>query len=114
MIGSREVNYKTKYAIKLKANMWTDPLVYKSLEGKARCLAVYDAALAHWPVPYERLDLSTRFGSTHVIANGPPEGNAPPVILLHRNWETAMMWSSSVTQLCRDYRVYALDQIDDG
>ena len=51
--------------------MTDNPLIYKSSEGKAKCMAVYDAALAHWPVPYEQLDLPTRFGSTHVIASGP-------------------------------------------
>jgi pimeloyl-ACP methyl ester carboxylesterase len=85
--------------------------IYKSPEGKAKCLAVYDTALARWPVPYEQLDLPTRFGSTHVIASGSKD--APPLVLLHGNWATAMMWSSAIAELSRDFRAYALDQIDD-
>ncbi len=91
--------------------MTDNPLIYRSSEGKARCMAVYDAALARWPVPYEQLDLPTRFGSTHVIASGPK--NAPPLVLLHGNWATAMMWSSAIADLSRDVRAYAIDQIDD-
>ena len=62
-------------------------------------------------VPYEQLDLPTRFGRTHVIASGPT--NAPPLVLLHGNWATAMMWSSAIGDLSRDFRAYAIDQIDD-
>jgi len=91
--------------------MITNLFIYKNPESKARCLAIYDAALAHWPVPYEQLDLPTRFGSTHVIVSGPP--HAPPLVLLHGNWATATMWSSTIAELSRDFRTYAVDQIDD-
>jgi pimeloyl-ACP methyl ester carboxylesterase len=91
--------------------MITDPCIYKSLEGKAKCLALYEAALAHWPVPYEQLDVPTRFGSTHIIASGAT--NAPPLVLLHGNWATATMWSSAISELARDHRTCAIDQIDD-
>ena len=91
--------------------MTNDPLIYKNPESKARCLAVYDAALAHWPVPYDELDLPTRFGGTHVIVSGPDD--APPLVLLHGNWATATMWSSTIAELSRDFRTYAVDQIDD-
>ncbi len=91
--------------------MTTDPRIYKSPEGRAKCLAVYDAALAHWPVPYEQLDVPTRFGSTHVIASGPRD--APPLVLLHGNWATATMWSSTLSDLSHNFRAYAIDQVDD-
>lgn len=91
--------------------MTTGPSIYKNPEGKAKCMAVYDAVLAHWPVPYEHLDVPTRFGSTHIIVSGPK--NAPPLILLPGNWATAMMWSSAISDLGRDHRAYAIDQIDD-
>ena len=93
--------------------MITDPFIYKSPAGQVKCLAIYDSALAHWPVPYEQLDVPTRFGSTHGIVSGPPEGDAPPLVLLHGNWATAMMWCSAIADLSRDFRTYALDQIDD-
>jgi len=74
-------------------------------------MAVYEAALAQWPVPYEQLDLSTRFGSTHLIASGPKDG--PPLVLLHGQWASATTWSSAIAELSHDQRAYALDQIDD-
>jgi pimeloyl-ACP methyl ester carboxylesterase len=86
-------------------------LIYKTSEGKVKCLDVYEAALARWPMPYEQLDLPTRFGSTHIIASGPKD--APPLVLLHGNWATATMWCSIVADLSREYRTYAIDQIDD-
>jgi pimeloyl-ACP methyl ester carboxylesterase len=92
-------------------NMADNSMIYKNPEGKAKCLAIYDSALAHWPVPYEQLDLPTRFGRTHVVVSGPQD--APPLILLHGNWATAMMWSSAISELSHDRCVYALDQIDD-
>jgi pimeloyl-ACP methyl ester carboxylesterase len=93
--------------------MTTGPCIYKSPEGQAKCLALYETALAHWPVPYEQLDVPTRFGSTHIIASGPPAGNAPPLVLLHGNWATATMWASAIAKLSRDHRTFAIDQIDD-
>ncbi len=105
------MSQKNSVPIQMKENMRTDPFIYKSPEGKARCMAIYDAVLAHWPVPYTQLYLPTRFGSTHIIASGPKD--APPLILLHGQWASATMWSSTIAELSRDHRTYALDQIDD-
>lgn len=44
--------------------------VYKSKEGKNAVLKVYDSLLVQWPVPYEVLNISTRYGNTHIIACG--------------------------------------------
>ena len=94
-----------------RTNITGNPGMYASLAGQARCMAAYDAALARWPVPYEQLDLPTRFGSTHIIASGPKD--APALLLLHGRWATASMWCSVMTELSRGRRVYAVDQIDD-
>src|SRR5512139_1796995 len=91
--------------------MTTGSGIYKSPEGQAKCLAVYETALAHWPVPYAELDVPTRFGSTHIISSGPTD--APPLILLHGNWATATMWASVISTLAPDHRTFAIDQIDD-
>jgi pimeloyl-ACP methyl ester carboxylesterase len=91
--------------------MTTEISIYKNSEGKASCLALYNAALAGWPVPYEQLDVPTRFGSTHIIVCGPDQ--APPLVLLHGNWATATMWSSIIAELSQNFRTYAIDQIDD-
>jgi pimeloyl-ACP methyl ester carboxylesterase len=87
-------------------------LLYKNAESKAKCLEVYEAALARWPVPYEQRDVPTCFGSTHVIVSRADQ--APPLVLLHGNWVTATMWLSTIADLSRDFRTYAVDQIDDA
>jgi pimeloyl-ACP methyl ester carboxylesterase len=92
--------------------MTTDLLIYRNPESKTKCLAVYEAALARWPVSYEQLDVPTRFGSTHVIVSGPDQ--ATPLVLLHGNWATATMWLSTIADLSRNFRTYAVDQIDDA
>lgn len=74
-------------------------------------MAVYETALAQWPVPHEQFDLPTRFGGTNVIASGPDD--AAPLVLLHGQLATATMWSTIIAKLSRDHRAYALDQIDD-
>ncbi len=91
--------------------MTNTPSIYKSAEAQARCLAVYAAALAHWPVPFEQIDVPTRFGCTRVVASGPVD--APPLVLLHGQWSTATMWAPAVAALSRQHRTLAVDQIDD-
>ena len=83
------------------------PSPFKTPEGKATFLAAYDAALKLWPVPYEELDIPTRFGLTHVVAAGPK--NAPALVLLHGYMATSVMWAPNVADFSRDYRVYAID-----
>jgi pimeloyl-ACP methyl ester carboxylesterase len=83
------------------------PSPFKSPGGEARFLAAYDAALRLWPVPYEQLDLPTRFGMTHVVAAGPK--NAPALVLLHGYMATSVMWSPNVADFAKSHRVYAID-----
>src|SRR6185436_10989274 len=81
--------------------------VFKTPDGESRFFAAYDAALALWPVPFEELDVPTRFGTTHVLACGPRRG--PPLVLLHGYMATLTMWSPNIPALSKDYRVYAVD-----
>ena len=83
------------------------PSPFKTPEGEAKFLAAYDAALKLWPVPYEELDIPTRFGMTHVVAAGPT--NAPALVLLHGYMATSVMWAPNIADVSRDYRVYAID-----
>jgi pimeloyl-ACP methyl ester carboxylesterase len=77
--------------------------------GHATFLATYDALLKQWPVPYEELDVATRFGRTHVIVAGPKD--APPLVLLHGYLATSIMWAPNVVDFSRNRRVYAIDII---
>jgi pimeloyl-ACP methyl ester carboxylesterase len=85
------------------------PSPFDSPDGEAAYLAAYDANMRFWPVPYDPLDISTRFGITHVVACGPL--NAPPLVLLHGYGGALTMWWPNVAELSRDYRVYAVDVI---
>jgi len=80
---------------------------FKTPTGEAAFLSAYDSALRVWPVPFEELDVASRFGSTHVIAGGPK--TAPPLVLLHGYAATSMMWSLYVADFTKRFRVYAID-----
>jgi pimeloyl-ACP methyl ester carboxylesterase len=80
---------------------------FKTPEGEAVFLAAYTAAMKLWPVPYEELEIPSRFGMTHVIVSGPKE--APPLVLLHGYDATSTMWAPNIADFSKDYRVYALD-----
>lgn len=82
---------------------------FKSDETRERYLAAYDAVLQDWPVPYEELDVPTRWGSTHVIVSGPPD--ASPLVLLPSFAATATVWRLNIEELSRCYRTYAVDVI---
>jgi pimeloyl-ACP methyl ester carboxylesterase len=60
-----------------------------------------------WPVPYQEVEVPTRFGMTHVAVSGPAD--APPLVLLHGYWATLTMWAANLTDFSGDYRVYAVD-----
>jgi len=76
-------------------------------QGEAEFVAAYDAALGLWPVPYEEMDVPSRFGTTHVVVSGPRE--APPLVLLHGFMATSLMWIPNIADLSRSHRVYAID-----
>ena len=80
---------------------------FKTPEGKAAYMAAYEAAMNSWPVPYEKIEVSTRFGTTHVVISGPQE--APALVLLHGYLATLTMWSPNIADFSQDYRVYAID-----
>jgi pimeloyl-ACP methyl ester carboxylesterase len=85
--------------------------IFKNPECEASYIAAYDAVLAHWPVPYETINIPTRFGETHIIASGPKDGS--PLLLLPGNFDCSLSWFHSVAALSITHRVYALDTIGD-
>ena len=80
---------------------------FKTPEGEAAFLAAYDTAMKLWPVPYEEMEVPSRFGMTHVIASGPKD--APPLVLLHGYMATSTMWAPNIADFSKDYRTYAID-----
>jgi pimeloyl-ACP methyl ester carboxylesterase len=80
---------------------------FKTRAGEAAYRAAYDAEMKSWPVPYEEIDLPSRFGTTHVIVCGPKA--APPLVLLHGYMATSTMWSINIAAFSKGHRVYAVD-----
>jgi pimeloyl-ACP methyl ester carboxylesterase len=87
--------------------MMLQPSAFKTPEGEAQFIAAYDNEMKLWPVPYEQIDVRSRFGTTHVVISGPT--TAPPLVLLHGYMATLTMWSPNIAVLSQDYRVYAID-----
>ncbi|HSL01129.1 MAG TPA: alpha/beta hydrolase [Rubrobacteraceae bacterium] len=70
-------------------------------------MAAYEATMKLWPVPYEPIDLTGRYGRTHLVASGPKD--APALVLLHMFFTSLTQWAANIADLSRDYRVYAID-----
>jgi pimeloyl-ACP methyl ester carboxylesterase len=88
-------------------NEMTQTTAFKTPEGEAAYLAAYETVMKLWPVPYEEIEIPTRFGMTHVVISGPKD--APPLVLLHGQCGTLTMWAPNVADFSKDYRVYAID-----
>jgi pimeloyl-ACP methyl ester carboxylesterase len=80
---------------------------YKTQESETTYLAAYEEAMKSWPVPWEEIEVSNRFGTTYVIVSGPED--APPLVLLHGFFTTLLLWTPNVADLSRSHRVYAID-----
>jgi pimeloyl-ACP methyl ester carboxylesterase len=85
--------------------------VFPNPAARAQVLALYDAKLARWPVPFEEFAVPSRYGRTHVVAAGDP--GAPPLVLVHAAAIPAFMWGPTIAPLSAHYRTYALDTIGD-
>jgi hypothetical protein len=83
--------------------------IYKSPEGEAEILALYDEALAELGPGHESFMLATRYGETHVLTIGPED--APPAVFLPGgNFlnPTCLRWFGSLGE---QNRVYAPDLV---
>jgi len=87
--------------------MMSHASTFRTSEGEAKFLAAYEDEMNLWPVPYEDMDVRSRFGTTHIAVCGPK--SAPPLVLLHGYMATLTMWTPNIAALSKDYRVYAVD-----
>ncbi len=53
--------------------------IYRSSEGEAELMALYDEALAGLGADFESRMVGTSFGETHVLVTGPED--APPLLV---------------------------------
>jgi pimeloyl-ACP methyl ester carboxylesterase len=82
---------------------------FKSRAGELAYEAAYANSMKLWPVPYETVEVSSRFGKTHVVTCGPRDG--PPLVLLHCFFMSLAVWAYNVAALSRSFRVYAIDMM---
>lgn len=85
--------------------------MYKTPEHKAKIMAIYNAKLSKWPVPFDTLYVKSHLGRTHIVICG--SENNPPLIMLHAMGVTSMMWRDNIEELSKYYRVYAIDELGD-
>lgn len=85
------------------------PSIYKSPEGQARILAIYDDFLKKMDVAYEDATVQTRFGATHVLVFGPQ--HAPPVVVTHGGNSINPQALRGLLPILQEgcYRIYAPD-----
>jgi pimeloyl-ACP methyl ester carboxylesterase len=81
--------------------------IFKTPEDEKAYLQLYDAVLAQCTIPLKPLDITTRFGITHINAAGPEAGH--PMVLLPGFGANSAMWFPNIPALSRQYRVYAID-----
>jgi len=70
-------------------------------------MAMYEAMMARWPMPYKALNVPTRHGNTFVIVGG--KEAAPALLLLHGAGTNSIMWAGDVAEYGCQYQVYAVD-----
>jgi pimeloyl-ACP methyl ester carboxylesterase len=80
---------------------------FRSEEARAEFLGMYESMREHWPVAAEEMDVETGYGTTHVRRSG--VGGASPIVLIHGNMGTSLMWWRLMAPLSAVRPVFALD-----
>ena len=87
--------------------------VYRSLEARAAVLAAYDALLRDWPVPFEEIDVPTRYGKVHVVVSGPEDG--VPLLMFHAASMASVSWAPNIEPLVvAGFKTFAVDYIGEA
>ena len=86
--------------------------IFTTPDGRAKYMAAYEAMFSLWKVPYDSIDVKTKYGSTHINVSGPSDGY--PLILLHGAGLSSTAWFANMAQLSANCRVYAVDAIGDA
>jgi len=84
--------------------------IFKSAIAQQNILDSYDRLLKMWDVDIEETDITTTYGTTHVITCG--DKNNPPLILFHGVGDnSALMWVYNARELSQHFWVIATDTI---
>lgn len=83
--------------------------IYRTAQGEAEVLALYDRSLNQIPATFEHRMIPTRFGESHVLVTGPED--APPLVIFHGGNVVNAISLRWFTPLMSEYRIYAPDTI---
>ena len=83
--------------------------IYRSDEGKARILRLYDQSWAELNLALEHFQIPTRYGQTHVVVSGPHDGT--PIVVFHGGNMISPISFAWITSLTQTYRIYAPDTV---
>jgi pimeloyl-ACP methyl ester carboxylesterase len=84
--------------------------IYKNETIKNNVINTYNQLLDLWDVAKEEKDISTTYGTTHIILCGNEKN--PPLVLFHGVGDnSALMWLYNAKVLSRHFRIIAIDTI---
>lgn len=83
--------------------------VFTNAKAEKKYINSYNNTLKLWPVAYEERDITTSFGTAHVLISGPKSGE--PLVLLHGMDASSTMWYPNIGDYSKKYRVYAIDYL---
>lgn len=83
--------------------------IYRSAEGEAELMRLYDRALQRLEVECTDQYVDTRFGKTHLLCAGPP--GAPPLVIFHGGNFVNPFTLAWFAVLADEYRIYAPDTV---
>ena len=64
--------------------------IFKTDKGQRAVQEYYQTFINDWPVAFEQLKLTTRFGETHLLTCG--DKALPPLLLMHGAMANATAW----------------------
>ena len=84
--------------------------IYRTEKQKRLIQETYDKLLGEWGCNFIEKDISTTYGTTHVIEAG--KDNAPPLVLFHGvGDDSALMWIYNAAYLGNHFKLYAVDTL---
>jgi len=85
---------------------------FKTPKAKEAYLKLYDDRARKWPVPSTTAMVNTSYGKTFVRISGPDNGK--PLVLMHGVGGNSLQWISNIESLSKQYKVFAIDNINDN
>ena len=85
---------------------------FKTQKAKEAYLKLYDNRAQKWPVASTTRMVNTSYGKTFVRISGLHDGK--PLVLMHGGGGNSLQWMSNIESLSKQYKVFAIDTINDN